>query len=111
MDAKKKFLNIDLSLNNNDNYIDNNDNIKNINDSLNNIFSQFINRNINLSNKFLFLKEIISTLNNLLKLENSKANINIDDTLQNIHKGSDYPIYPLSYYNPEEFYSDIYNYL
>ena len=99
-----------------DNEISNNNNItnidkdKNFNDTLNNIFGKFINNNIDSSNKLLFLKEIIFTLNKLLKSDDLNAGNFIDNKIINEHKGSDYPIYPLPYCNPEEFYSDIYNY-
>ena len=44
--------------------------------------------------------------NEYIKIE-EKNNNNISE----LHKGDDYPVYPLSYVNPEEFYADIYNYL
>ena len=109
---KKNFENV-LSKSNN--------NLKEIDKAINNnykidVLKQKDNNNINKSQKIenndynIIINKILEILKkerfSIKELEERKSDINI-----NLHKPSDYPIYPLNYEDPEGYYSNIYNYL
>ena len=83
---------------------------RNLFNNIQNEFTKDDSQNIN-EYKIEITKVIINTLISFLKDEYSKIEEINKNKNNELHRGEDYPIYPLPYINPEEFYADIYNYL